>query len=442
MRLALNDISWNLLAFSKRVHDHALEVFEFAWLRSSNFESLEEELELFSLELELFGEVRVQRFLLGLLEFVGGLAFRLEGGVDFAHLAVGVAESECGELGHRFHGFKSLVGKPFLAQSRGGGNEQNRLAHFDAMRYFEMMKRQIFGALFVIATTLSGAAAEAATPWNGRVFDVSRQAFLTDAEIHAQLAGVEILVLGEKHDTPSVQLQQARAISETLEANPAAIGRWVLGWEFLNRRDQLAINEDWSRVNADEITVSDLLDRFMGKGRGRSYSPILEAGVRFAGELRGLNLARDEKAPVVRGGLEALDPAVLPPGFAMGGAGYRERFDAVMGGGHASPDAIGRYFQAQCLTDDVMAYELLKGASPLRVLINGSFHSDYFDAAIDRIRARDQASRLLSIRFIDASDYSESELTPDLKLAEPVVDPKYGALADWIWFAGEPSSLR
>jgi uncharacterized iron-regulated protein len=303
-----------------------------------------------------------------------------------------------------------------------------------------LMKRQFFGVLALVTAAFSGAPAMAATPWSGRVYDVSRQAFLTDAEIHAQLAGVEILVLGEKHDTPSVQLQQARAISETLQANPAAIGRWVLGWEFLNRRDQLAINEAWNLVNVDQISVNDLLDRFMGKGRSRSYAPILEMGVRYAGELRGLNLARDEKAPVVKGGLEALDPSILPPGFAMGGDGYRERFDAVMGGGHATPEQIGRYFQAQCLTDDVMAFELLKGVPALRVLVNGSFHSDYFDAAISRIRARDAVSRLLSIRFIDASDYSEAELSPDLKLAEPVVDSKYGALADWIWFAGEPSA--
>jgi hypothetical protein len=325
-----------------------------------------------------------------------------------------------------------------LAHSGCGSNEQNGVAHFNAMRYFGGMKRQFFGVLLVIGSVLFGAAAEAAGVWDGRVFDVSRQAFLTDAEVRAGLAGVEILVLGEKHDTPVVQLQQARAISEALESNPAAIGRWVLGWEFLNRRDQLVINEAWNLLNVDEITVSDLLDRFMGKGRNRSYAPILEAGVRYAGELRGVNLARDEKAPVVKGGLEALDPSVLPPGFAMGSDGYRERFDVAMGG-HATPEQVGRYFQAQCLTDDVMAYELMKGAPALRVLVNGSFHSDYFDAAIARIRARDAASRLLSIRFIDASDYSEAELAPELKLSEPVVDSKYGRLADWIWFAGEPA---
>ncbi len=42
--------------------------------------------------------------------------------------------------------------------------------------------------------------------------------------------------------------------------------------------------------------------------------------------------------------------------------------------------------------------------------------------------ARDAASGLLSIRFIDASACSEAELAPELQLSEPVVDSKYGAL--------------
>lgn len=300
------------------------------------------------------------------------------------------------------------------------------------------MNRQLFRALLLILCSGITPSASAAGIWNGRVYDVSRQEFLSEEQIRVGLSNVQILVLGEKHDTPSVQLQQARAISEALQANPQASGNWVLGWEFLNRRDQAEIQKAWSQVHSPQ-SIFDFLDRFQGQGRSRSYSPLLEMGVRYSGELRGLNLARDEKAPVVKGGLQALDPSVLPPGFAMGGPEYRERFEAVMGTGHATPEQVGRYFEAQCLTDDVMAYELLKGKSELRVLVNGSFHSDYFDAAIARIRARDLMSRLISIRFIDASDYQETELSPELKLADPVMDSRYGELADWIWFAGEPA---
>ncbi len=300
------------------------------------------------------------------------------------------------------------------------------------------MNRPAFARVLVILMSVCAleCAAQAEGTWNGRVYDVREGHYLSRDQRRAALAGVEILVLGEKHDTPVVQLQQAQAISEALEANPAVIGRWVLGWEFLNRRDQRSIDEAWNLVNLEEKSLPELLDQFLGRGRSRSYLPILEVGVRYAGELRGLNLARDEKAPVVRGGIEALDPAILPPGFALGGAGYRERFEEAMGG-HATPEQMQRYFEAQCLTDDVMAHELLRGGAPFRVLVNGSFHSDYFDAAITRIRARDAVSRLLSVRLIDASEYTVAELEA-LQLSLQLEHSRFGPLADWIWFAGEP----
>ena len=298
-------------------------------------------------------------------------------------------------------------------------------------------------ALSLMAALVSlNAFAATGESWDGRVYDVSRQAFLSAGEVRAGLSGAQIVVLGEKHNTASVQLQEARAVEATLEANPWAAGSWVLGWEFLNRRDQKAIDELWSQFNGGELTTRELMDQLVGPGRESTYIPILEAASRFGGGLRGLNLSRDEKAPVVKGGIGALDPALIPPGFAMGGEGYRERFNAAMGGGHASPDQLDRYFQAQCLVDDVMAYSLLQGEAYLRIEVSGSFHSDYFDAAIARIRARDAVSRLLSIRFVDAADYTEAELIPQLKLSEPVMDPKYGAIADWIWFAGTPASAR
>jgi uncharacterized iron-regulated protein len=248
------------------------------------------------------------------------------------------------------------------------------------------------------------------------------------------------LVLGEKHDTPIVQLEQARALAEAWEANRDEKKQWILGWEFLNRRDQRVIDGHWSNYRRGLTSDAEFMDRLLGQGRNRSYLPILQVGVQIGAELRGVNLSREEKAPVVRGGISALDPALLPPGFALGGVGYRERFEAVMTGGHASPEQVGRYFEAQSLTDAVMADALMQGAAAFRVLVTGSFHSDYFDGVFARLLAQSSGvHRLLSIRFVDASDYPKSELEPELRLAEPVHHSTYGALADWIWFAGEPS---
>ena len=303
---------------------------------------------------------------------------------------------------------------------------------------FRQVSKILLGISAVVAVQASALAAP--QPWNGRVYDVAQARFLQADEIREGIRNFDILVLGEKHDTPTVQLQQSAAIELALQERPQSRGRWVLGWEFLNRRDQLQIDSLWSEFVTGSLAGPDFMDRLMGKGRNRSYLPILEAAARHSGALRGLNLARDEKAPILTGGLASLPAGVVPPDFEMGGSFYRERFDAVMGGGHAAPEKMQRYFEAQCLTDDVMAFELLRGAFDFRIMVNGSFHSDYFDAAVARLRAREAGHRIMTIRFIDASDYREADLVPDLQLADPVRDARYGSVADWVWFAGEPSA--
>jgi uncharacterized iron-regulated protein len=279
--------------------------------------------------------------------------------------------------------------------------------------------------------------------WNGRIYDVQARRFLLEKEAREAFSKIQVLVLGEKHDTPQVQLQQSRALEWAVESKgfgPA--DRWVLGWEFLNRKDQAAIDGAWARFRQGQISGTLLLDDLQGKGRSRSYLPILNAGLRFGGELLGTNLSRQEKAPVVAGGIASLDPsvigAIVPPGFALGGPGYRERFETAMGEGHATPDQMERYFEAQCLTDDVIAYELLKPSVSFRALVVGSFHSDYNDGVVRRLRVRAPDQRIHVIRFVDASEYLLEELDPDLVLREPIRHKRYGDLADWVWFAGEP----
>lgn len=295
--------------------------------------------------------------------------------------------------------------------------------------------RAPFASLLLSLLAFSAHAAD----WNGRVYDVARGSYLQEAEIRAALRQADVLVLGEKHDTPTVQAQQARAVALALEARPEEAGRWLLGWEFLERRHQSAVTSLFSRFSSALISGIELMDGLMGAGRNRSYLPILEVAAKYHARLRALNLGRDEKAPILKGGLAALDPSLIPPGFAMGGVNYRARFFEVMGGGHAGAEKLERYFEAQCLTDDVMAHELLAEQAAFRVIVNGSFHSDYGDGVVARIRDRAPSMKILQVRLIDAADYSEADLEPALNLADPLQSPRDGQLADWIWFAGEPA---
>ena len=102
-------------------------------------------------------------------------------------------------------------------------------------------------------------------------------------------------------------------------------------------------------------------------------------------------------------------------------------------GEHVQTEKMQNYYEAQCLTDDVMAYSFLKIQGGQKgVVIAGSFHTDFFDGTVLRLRARSPKTNILTIKIVDTSDYSESELMDTLS------DPKYGAIADLVYFVNEP----
>lgn len=293
-----------------------------------------------------------------------------------------------------------------------------------------------------ILLSILGTHALASAPpdvWNGRVYDVRARQFITEAQAREVLTTVRVLVLAEKHNAEAVQIQEARALDWALESQKfGPLEKWAFGWEFLDRRDQSSIDASWAKFKDGALDGEQLMDQLQGAGRSRTYIPVLSSGARFGGQLFGVNLSREEKAPVVKDGLAALDPSIIPPGFEMGGPGYRERFEVAMGDGHSTPEKLDHYFEAQCLTDDVLAYQLLQARARFRALVVGSFHADYSDGVVARLRARAPDQSIHVIRFVDASEYVAADLDPDLTLADPIHHKRYGPIANWVWFAGEP----
>jgi hypothetical protein len=99
---------------------------------------------------------------------------------------------------------------------------------------------------------------------------------------------------------------------------------------------------------------------------------------------------------------------------------------------HVPPDKLSNYFDAQCLTDDVMAHTLLGSREPFKILVAGSFHTDYRDGAVARLAARAPSETVAAVRIVDASDYREPELPSVLW------DERYGPVADFVVFVNEP----
>jgi len=285
------------------------------------------------------------------------------------------------------------------------------------------MKLMVFLMIFVSTVQ--------AQNWNGRIFEAQSGSEISEHEYVRQLAQNSIIVLGEKHYTEAVQAAQAKTIRMVVEAAGSA-GSFTTGWEFLNVSSQKLTDKLFSKLKNKEITAEMFLLETQGKTPNNSYAAIINTTAELDGSLLGMNLSRSEKAPVTEGGLSKLDPKLLPPEFQHGTSGYLERFTQTMQG-HATPEQIKNYYDSQCLVDDVAAYHLLNDSKhELKFLIIGSFHSDFYDGAVNRIKIRSPNTDIVSVKVVDASDYAEDELLAILH------DDQYGDVADYVYFVNNP----
>lgn len=303
------------------------------------------------------------------------------------------------------------------------------------------MNRFHWGRRWVQGLVLILGAVNAHAGWDGKIVEVATGRSLSSGELAQTLASVPVVIIGEVHYSPAVQIAEGAIISNVVRASKTE-QNFTTAWEFLNDSDQAKTQSLYDQLKKGLMDAKQFLSTTQGTEKAAVYSPMIEATVGLGGDLLGVNLSRSEKAPVVQGGLKALNPSLLPPGFEMGGAGYFERFKTLMAG-HASPEQMQNYFEAQCLTDDVMAYHLLQSTQkPQRFLIAGSFHVEYFDGVVARFRNRAAAAREAgaialasrSIRIFDASNYTESELQQALR------DSAYGDIADYAYFVNEPTA--
>ncbi len=283
-----------------------------------------------------------------------------------------------------------------------------------------LMLRQLFFAMLCLPAASLQAQVETRSYWNPGTGQR-----LTEEDLRQVLDRTHTLVLGEEHYNTAVQLAEADIIRFMNHSQTNSKSALIFGWEFLNTEDAPRIKESYGSFLQDQIKAEEfLMTLFPNSPAPIEYAPVMEASRDVQAALIPTNLSRAQKNPVTRGGIEALDPALLPADFQMGGPHYLERFREAMGD-HPLPYPVENYFASQSLTDEVMATELLIGNSDdRRVLIVGSFHGDYRDGVVASLERRRPGTAVLYIRILDASSYEENELK-DL-----FVHPKYGKIAD------------
>lgn len=269
---------------------------------------------------------------------------------------------------------------------------------------------------------------------NGKAYRVVDKQEISRTELIKELSLNDVIIIGEKHYTKEVQKEEARLISDVVAFSEKQ-NQFSFNWEFLNASSQKKTDELFLKVLSQELSVEEFISITQGSDNAALYVPLIEATVRLGGKLYGGNLSREEKAPVTKGGIAALDPKLLPPGFQSGGAAYLERFTQAMGG-HGSPEKIQNYFMAQSLVDDSIAYYMSLDQASLKFLVIGAFHSMYNDGVVVRVKDRLPLSNVANIEIIDSSDYKSHELEKIFS------DDKFGDRADYIIFVNEPKDQR
>lgn len=264
--------------------------------------------------------------------------------------------------------------------------------------------------------------------WNDRVFRVSDKTEINYGDFIRDVSSYRYIIMGENHITSEVQNVEAKTITDVVNLKKE---NFVFAWEFLAHSQQPVVEKLWDSFVNGKITGEDFIKMTLVNPANNTYIPVLKAVAQNGGKLIGLNLTREEKAPVTKGGIKAADPNLVPQGYERGGANYYTRFRDTMGD-HTTPDKISNYFDAQCLTDDVMANELSKISADKVFVVAGHFHTDYFDGFVNRANVRIPNENKIVIRILDASEFKDEEIMDQLS------HPQYGLVADYVYFVKEP----
>lgn len=292
--------------------------------------------------------------------------------------------------------------------------------------------------------------------WDQRIYDSRHQEIISKQELVTRVSDADNIVLSEDHHYVAPIHEAQAALIDAINAGNNR--EFVTGWEFLDFEDQAEIEKLYGRFIAGELDARTFTRALQGDSAGALYNlmwgmarakfnmalgkmallqdpavyaPIWEVAKSKQGSILGTNISRRDRAIVAAKGIAALRPEMLPAEFELGTANYLERFRQAMEPHLPPGKSLDNYYAAQCLSDDWMALQLV-GKSGLKFLVVGSFHADFNDGVVHRLKVRARGQNTVSIKIVDASIYAENEMEQVLK------DPTYGAVADYVYIINEP----
>lgn len=241
----------------------------------------------------------------------------------------------------------------------------------------------------------------------------------------APIRAGDVVLLGETHNEPAV----AKLHLDILHRLRTQIGVVHVGMEFLDWTQQSVVDDYRSgKISEDEFLK---LIQWGGFDFAHYREQILFPKNQTGEALLAINAPRSLTRAIARSGLESISDAqkaMLPPEFELGRESYYRRFVEAIGHG-GSEESLRRFFAAQSVWDDTMAYQTLKFfQGPMRqgvfVIIVGEFHVQFGGGLPDRLRKRDPSLRIWSLSQLPVAHTKPEELLPS---------SDEGPRADYIW---------
>lgn len=277
--------------------------------------------------------------------------------------------------------------------------------------------------VFVFAAVLAGPLALAQG-----IFEGNSGYALNLSNTMPDLKAGDIVIIGENHGLKTHQAQQLEIMNEIRKRGLKV----SVGLEFFYFPDQPLVNQ-WI---AGTLSEADFLAQIKWGSPSFSY---YRDQAQFPASSEGsstlaLNAPRSLTSKVAKAGLESLDGddlSMLPPNFELGRDSYKKRFLDLMP--HIpSVEAGERYFAAQSIWDDTMAYNAVRFIrnfpDQVLVIVVGDFHVQYGGGLPDRIRIRGIPGKVWTWSQLNSMGLEEEEIQDEM-----AVSAEEGPRADYVW---------
>jgi uncharacterized iron-regulated protein len=301
--------------------------------------------------------------------------------------------------------------------------------------------------LLAFAFTVSACARQTAPPVvrvsvtgllpGARIVDPATGGEVNYGQMMSRVANADVVFFGEQHDDTA-----AHRVEQELLATLGATNRPVILSLEMFERDVQVVLDDYL---AGRVSESSFLAGARPWERYASdYRPMVELARARRLPVIAANVPRPLASAIGRRGLAALDSlsvaerANAAQDFACPHDDYRARFMETMRG--HSPSAgtapqpgdtlttamMERFYVAQCAKDETMAESIVDArrrapANSVVLHVTGSFHSDYAQGVVARVRRRAPAWDLVTITAVPVRDPVAAPIAPQAGRADFVI---------------------